>query len=376
MVKLLIKNAQIMDLSSPYHRKKVDVYIEDGVIKKIGNNLNEDGEVFDADHYYVSPGFIDIHVHCYHGQTMIGIDPSEIGVKTGVTTLIDAGTSGAHTIKDFYERIIKHSEERVLVLLNTASEGLKTLSELSDDDAIDEGKIAKTVEEYKDIIVGLKARASSSVLKEKGIRPIERSKKIAENLELPLVIHIGNAPPVVEDVLACTSCDDVITHCFHNKPNGLFLESGQPKQQVIQAQDRGVKFDIGHGSSSFSFDIAEKALSHQFKHDFIGSDIYDKNKHTIVKSLINVMNKVLALGLTLEEVIGMVTYKPAQHFKLNKLGSIREGFNGDFTIFRLHGTNQTFEDSVGEFRTGTQWIESKYTIINSKIFKTENGGSK
>lgn len=376
MKKLLIKNANLIDESSQYHNQIKDIYIEDGIIKKIGSDLKETCEVFNVEGYYVSPGFIDIHVHCYHDETVIGVSPREIGVKTGVTTLIDAGTSGAHTIKDFYERIIKPADERVFVLLNTASDGLKTLSELSEEGAIDEVKIESAVSKYKDLIVGLKARASSSVLKDKGIDPIIKSKEIATKLGLPLVIHIGNAPPVVEDILSCACHNDVITHCYHNKPNGLFLESGQPKHEVIDAQDKGVKFDIGHGSSSFSFDIFEKALKHDFKHDFIGSDIYDKNISTVVKSLINVMNKVIACDLPVEEVIGMVTYKPAEHFNLKGLGSITEGYYGDFTIFKQHESGQTFEDSVGKKKNSNKWIEAKYAIVNGTIYRTENGGSK
>lgn len=375
MKKLLIQNASVIDQSSKYHNQKVDIYIEEGIIKSIGKNLNQACEIFNADSYYVSPGFIDIHVHCYHDETVIGISPHDIGVKTGVTTLIDAGTSGAHTVKDFYDRIIKPAKERVFVLLNTASDGLKTLSELSEDNAIDEAKIQQAVKDYSDLIVGLKARASSSVLKDKGIGPIIQSKEIAKRLDLPLVIHIGNAPPIVEEVLACTECRDVITHCYHNKPNGLFLNSGQPKLEVINAQDRGVKFDLGHGSSSFSFDIFSKALEHNFKHDFIGSDIYDKNINTVVKSLINVMNKVLANGYSLEDVIAMVTHKPADHFKLKGLGHIEEGFYGDFTIFKQHESMKTFEDSVGITKSSNNWIEAKYAIVNGNIYKTDNGGN-
>ena len=375
MKRLLIKNAMIIDESSEYHHKEVDIYIENGVIKKIGTELNEPGEIFDASTYLVSPGFIDAHVHCYYGKTAIGIGPAEIGVKTGVTSMIDAGTSGADTISDFYKRIIQPSDERVFVLLNTASEGLRTLSELACDDAIDEDKIKAIVEKYQHIIVGLKARASSSVLLDKGIAPIIKSKEIASNLGLPLVVHIGNAPPNVEEVLECTNSGDVITHCYHNKVNGLFLDSGQPKSEVLNAIDRGVLFDIGHGSSSFSFEVAERALLNDFRHDLIGSDIYDKNINTVVKSLIHVMNKVLVLGYSLDEVVGMVTWKPAKHFKLKGLGSIKENYLADFTVYKLDESEACFKDSVGTLRKGLRGIEARYAIVNGKIFRTENGGN-
>lgn len=372
MKKLTIKNAMIIDPSSDYHRQTVDIYIEDGVIKEIGK-LKEAGEIFDVNSYYVSPGFIDIHVHCYHGKTKIGIDPYRIGVKTGVTTLIDAGTSGADTIDDFYSRIIKNAKERIYILLNTASDGLKTLCELSKEDAIDEDKIVHAVEKYKDQIVGLKARASSSVLLDKGIEPIKRSKVISNKLGLPLVVHIGNAPPSIDEVIKLVDGKDVITHCYHNKPNGLFDSNGYVLKEVSNAIDRGVKFDIGHGSSSFSFDTYENAKD--FMHDFISSDIYDKNIETVVKSLVHVMNKTLALGMSLDDVIGMVTSKPAKHFKLQRLGSVKKDYLADFTVYKTNPVEKQFTDSVGSKRIGTDWIEVKYGIVNGNIYKAENGGS-
>ncbi|MCH4887915.1 amidohydrolase/deacetylase family metallohydrolase [Acidaminobacter sp. JC074] len=374
MKRLLIKNANIIDVSSKYHKQCVDIYIEDGVIKKIDKDLNEMGQVFDISSYLISPGFIDAHVHCYHGKTVIGIDPEKIGVKTGVTSLIDAGTAGANTIDDFYNRIIKKSEERVFVLLNTASDGLKTLSELSTDGVIDKKAIKKAIERYQDTIVGIKARASSSVLLDKGIGPIAESKNIATELGLPLVIHIGNAPPKVEEVLDLTSAGDVITHCYHNKVNGLFLESGIKKGQVANALHRQVKFDIGHGSSSFSFDVFEKAVKNGFRHDFIGSDIYDKNIGGPVVSLINVMNKVLACDFSLDDVVSSVTSKVSEHFKLSRLGTIKVGNFADFTVYKLHDSRKTFVDSVGQSRTGKSWIEAKYTLVEGEIFRVENGG--
>lgn len=372
---LLIKNGLLLDLGSGFSFEKKDILIEKGLITRISNNIEKSGfEVFDANGLILSPGFIDVHVHCYYGKTEIGISPDKIGVKTGVSTLIDAGTSGSATIDDFYTRIIKNSTTRVFALLNVATDGLMTLSELSSDDAISAQDIQNNILKFNNTIIGLKARASSSVLKDKGITPIKVAKEIATDLNLPLVVHIGNAPPKVEEILNIVGEGDVITHCYHNKPNGLFNTDGSPKSEALVAKNRGVLFDVGHGTSSFSFDIAIKAIKSKFRPDFIGSDIYDKNKYTVVKSLQNTMNKMIASGLEIEEVIQKVTNAPAKHFNLNKIGFLKEGFRGDITVFKINDSTIRLQDSVGVEIESKHWIESKYTVLDGILYGVEYGG--
>lgn len=372
---ILIKNGLLLDKGSGFAYDKKDILIENGIIAKINDDIEKsDFEVVDASGLILSPGFIDVHVHCYYGDTAIGISPDEIGVKTGVTTLIDAGTSGANTIDDFYTRVIKKSNTRIYALLNVASDGLLTLSELAHNEAISAQKIEDTISKYPEIIVGIKARASSSVLKDKGIAPIKTAKKISSDIDLPLVVHIGNAPPKVEEILNIVGDGDVITHCYHNKPNGLISEYGNPKTEVVQAKKRGVLFDVGHGSSSFSFDIAVKAIKKGFVCDLIGSDIYDKNKYTVVKSLENTMNKMIACDLKIEDVIKKVTNIPAVHFKLDGLGFLKEGFKGDITAYKINNSTKKLQDSLGIEMESRQWIESKFVVVDGILYKVHGGG--
>lgn len=314
-MKTILKNGRLLDSKNGFFMKKTDILIENGIIKKIGEASCDEKnvQIIDLDGYIVSPGFIDIHVHCYPENTVISSMPDEIGVKRGVTTIIDAGTSGADTVDFFYENFIKKSKTRIYIYLNIANQGLKTLDELSDIQNIDKIKIKKSLETYPELIVGLKARASGSVVKENGIKPISIGKKIALELNLPLVVHIGNTPPKVEEVLKLLETGDVITHCYNNKENGL-VRNGVVIPEARDAKKRGVIFDIGHGSESFSLDIAKESIFNKFEADTISTDIYDKNLYTPVGSLENTMNKMLYLGWTLEECIVKVTHNPAKIF--------------------------------------------------------------
>ena len=369
-MKTLIKNGQLLDIKNGFNRKRVDILIEDGIIKKIAENISEDGcTVIDAEDRIVAPGFIDIHVHCFPQDTAISSFPDDIGVRKGVTTIIDAGTSGADTIDEFYKNFIKKSKTRIFANLNIASCGLKTLSELADMKNIDEEKIKKAIEKYPDVIVGLKARASGSVVKENGIKPISEGKRIAAKYGLPVMVHIGNAPPQIEEVLPLLTKGDVVTHCYHNKVTAL-VRDGKIIPEAREAAERGVLFDVGHGSESFSLDTAAQGLAAGFEADMISTDLYGRNMVTPVGSLENTINKILYLGVPLERCIEKVTFAPAKAFKLKGLGELKEGAIGDLTIFDIvEDGNLELEDSVKKIITLKKYIKTKYIFIKDELME-------
>lgn len=371
---ILIKHATVICEGHPLNGKVADIYIEEGKIKAVGQDLTFDGNQYDATGKFVSPGFIDAHVHCYYGKTAIGISPDDIGVRYGVTTLIDAGTAGANTLQDFKDRIIEKAETRVLVLLNVATNGLLNLSELADPEAINAERVRETLDKYGPLIVGLKARASSSVLGTMGITPIRQAANLAELNNLPLVVHIGNAPPDIETVVDTIPKNGIITHMYHNKPNGLFTDKGSPKPQTLSARQRQVKFDVGHGSSSFSFEIAEKAIDAGFAPDMISSDLYDKNRQHPVRSLVSVMNKLLASGMSIEDCIACVTTKVKASLNLKDRGDLSLGGLGDLTLFEVESGTFEWEDSVGDKRTSTKKIKPVLTILGGTEYQIDNGG--
>ncbi|MDU1909669.1 amidohydrolase/deacetylase family metallohydrolase [Fusobacterium sp.] len=372
-MKVIIKNGRLLDTKNKLYMARADIMIEDGRIKKIEENIKEEGsKIIDVENSIVAPGFIDIHVHCFPKGTAISSFPDEIGVKRGVTSVIDAGTSGADTIEDFYENFIKKSKTRIFACLNIAYEGLKTLSELSDMKNIDKEKIKESLEKYPEVIVGLKARASGSVVKENGVNPIAEGKKIASELKVPLVVHIGNAPPKVEDVLNILGAGDVVTHCYNNKVNGLIRE-GKVINEVKEAIKHGVLFDIGHGSESFSLDTAAEGLKEGFEADMISTDIYERNMITPVGSLENTINKMIYLGWSVEKCIEKVTYEPAKAFKLKKLGELKVGYMGDLTIFDIVENGRLeLKDSVNKVVTAKKYIKTKYVFIKDELIKKED----
>ncbi|MTI46274.1 amidohydrolase/deacetylase family metallohydrolase [Sporosalibacterium faouarense] len=367
---LLIKSGTLLDVESGFKYLKKDIYIEDGIIKEIGDDLldfKDNCSILQLDGEIVSPGFIDIHTHVYNGAGL-GIDPDIVGIKSGVTTLFDAGSSGAKNFKDFYEGTIEKSKTGVISLLNIAYSGLEQLRyEIADPKNIIIEATKNVVEENRDYIKGIKARASASTVGDLGIKPIEIAKQVASDLGIPLVVHIGNYPPKIEDVLKLMDSGDVITHCFHGKPNGLLNENGDIKDETLEALKRGVLFDIGHGTSSFNFNIAEKAISKGFYPHIISTDIYKQNYNGPVYSLPVTINKMMALGMSLEDCISKVTTVPANTFNLNNIGMLNRGYKADITIFKINNSPMELEDSEGNVRETNKHIEVKYAIKNGEL---------
>lgn len=365
--KLLIKGGRLIDPASGYRGEPKDILVEDGCFKQIAADLiPEPGvEVLTLDGEYVAPGFIDAHVHAYTAVPL-GVDPDTIGIETGVTTVIDAGSAGPENIADFIARDIRTSRTRVFAAMHYAKTGLADPPEADREDKYDLELVKFGYEKYKEYIVAIKARASKSCVGKLGITSIRAGKQAANALGLPLMVHIGNMPPTIEEVLEVVGEGDVITHAFHGKANNLFVD-GQLKAETKAARERGVLFDIGHGKESYNFHTGEIARKLGFEPDIISTDLHAQNYQGPVYSLSITLDKMLAMGFDLASCIDKVTYRPAKYYGLKRLGSIKEGYHGDLTIFAIDNGVYHFSDSDGNQVSGTQSIKVKYVVSGGEV---------
>lgn len=346
-MKRLIKNGKLILPSKEIINQ--DILIDGDYIVKIQKDINESvDEVIDAEGCYVSPGFIDIHTHCYPIGDL-GLEPDVLGIQRWSSTILDAGTSGAGNFEDFYEHAIKKSKTRVYSLLNVSTQGLAFKHELNDMAKINEKSIAEIVKQYPDVIVGLKARASQSVVQDLDILPIQKAAEIAHHLHKPLMVHVGNYPPHLEDVLNCLDKGDIVTHAYHGKVGNILKEDKSAIiNEAIAARGRGVLFDIGHGSASFSSKVYIKAKELGFDCDLISSDLHSENYEGPVYTLMDVVSKIMNCGESLEDAIDKVTRVPARHFNLEKLGELKEGYFADVFIFKIQDVQEEVVDSMGD----------------------------
>ncbi|MFS0868692.1 amidohydrolase/deacetylase family metallohydrolase [Paenibacillus xylanilyticus] len=358
----VLRNLQLVD------GRIVDIAIQDGVITSIAPSGQAEGEIgLDCSGLYVSSGWIDLHVHAVPELDPYGDEIDEIGVKQGVTTLVDAGSCGADRIGTLYIARLK-ADTRVFALLNISRIGLERTDELSQLEWIDRAKALEAAAAYPDFIVGLKARISQSVVKDSGIEPLKLARTLSEETKLPLMVHIGSAPPLVSEVLELLQPGDVITHYLNGKPNNLFHADGTPLQGLLDAAARGVHLDVGHGTASFSFRIAEQAKAAGIALNTISTDIYRGNRlNGPVYSMSNVLTKFLVLGYSLEEVIRAVTSSAAEWLGKPELGQIRVGQQANLTLFALEAGEKQLMDSEGNVRVAKHYIEAKGVFANGSL---------
>jgi len=326
---------------------------------------------------FASAGWIDAHVHCYAKSPVYHDEPDLVGVAGGVTTVIDAGSTGADDVDDFY-RLTRMAETQVYAFLNIARTGIVTQDELADMARIDSAAVRSAVRNHPEFIIGLKARMSSSVVGTNGVKPLVRAKEMQrENASLPLMIHIGNNPPSLDEIADLLTSGDIITHCFNGKPNRILSAKGELRASMKRALSRGVRLDVGHGSASFSFAVAGQAIKQGILPFTISSDIYCRNRiDGPVHGLAAVMSKFFTLGLTLKQVIDCVTCHAAEVLHLPSKGRLAVGADADLTLFDICTGPQVFVDSEGQSATGERHLVPLAAVVAGKVLLTDEGKSK
>lgn len=360
----VIKQARLIN------EKRVDILVENGIIQKIAPHIESSYETLDFHNDYVSAGWIDIHTHCFDKFEIYGDQPDLIGYPHGVCTVVDAGTAGSDTIDEFYQQAQK-AQTRVYSLLNISSPGIFAQDELANLKRLNQESIMKSCQKYPDFIVGLKARMSKSVLGESGNQPLVFAKDMQKLVNLPIMVHIGTAPSLLEDVVDMLDASDIITHIFNPKENGIIKEN-QIKVCVDKAIKKGILLDLGHGTDSFSFEVARLAFDNNIYVNTISSDIYFRNRlNGPVYDLATTMNKMLYTGYTLQQVIDCVTMNAAQSLHLDHLGQIEVGKTADFTVFKMCSKDLELTDSTKKTVVTHQYIQPTHTIVKNQIYQVE-----
>jgi dihydroorotase len=373
---LLVKGGRVVD---PAQRlaEECDVAISGGKIARVTKNIpeTEAREVLDARGKIVTPGLVDIHVHVFDGVTPLGIPADPNCVAKGVTSVVDAGSAGAHTFPGFRRFVINAADTRVYALLNISVVGQSTFSkdnpygELLDLRYANTKLAIRTIEKNRDVILGIKIRLTRNIAGDHDLEALRLAREAADAVRLPLMVHIGGTYSPLKDILAVLTKDDVVTHCFRGGEGGIMDGNGRVLPEVRKAVEGGVHLDVGHGVGSFSFHIAEMALKQELLPGTISSDVHHYNVDGPVFDLATTLSKFLYLGLTLDQVIERATINPANTFAFTKgLGTLREGAEADVAVFDLAEGHFAFLDAEGERRLGHLKLIPVATVIAGRIY--------
>lgn len=362
---LIVRGGHVIDPASGTSGVR-DIGVRDGRIAAVEAHLHGTTErEIDATGQIVTPGLVDLHTHVYWGATYWGVEPDPIAARSGVTTWIDVGSAGAYSFAGFREYIANRSTARIYAFLHLSSIGLIAPTwELSNPDYWDVDLAAETVERNRDLILGIKIRMDSRTTRGVGIEPMKHARELADRVGLPLMTHIGDGPPALEELVPYLRPGDILTHCFTGRTMGISGPDGHIRPEIRDLQRQGLLLDVGHGMGAFSFDVAERMLADGIVPDAISTDIHQIAVQGPAFDMPTTMSKFLMLGMSLEDIVLRTTVNPAKAAGLADAGSLAVGQKADIALFRVEEGDFAYYDVFMNERRTDRRITSTLTLID------------
>jgi len=370
---LLLKGGRLIDPASD-RDGQFDVATSGGHIALVDKDISPNlaRTVADVSGLVVTPGLVDLHAHFYGYSA--SILPDAHCLPEGTTTAVDAGGSGHLTFDDFNEQIIAPAITNVFALLNIAGEGMVGEPE-QDIDGMDTELTALKIAQRPDLIVGVKVAHYMGP----GWEPLDRGIQAAEENGVYLMVDQSpiHTRPMDEMMLEHLRPGDMVTHCYAlSKPMTDIHDKVKP--HFIQARERGVQFDVGHGAGSFSFRIAKAAIEQGFLPDTISTDMHRASILANQATMPETMSKLLALGMELPEIIRRSTWDPAQAIGHPELGNLGQTVPADIAVLNITEGEFGLVDNGTDNRVykSDKRIVCEMTIKNGQVVWDKNGRSR
>jgi dihydroorotase len=360
---------------------RFDVAISSGHVAAIAPDLSQAPatERIDVIGKIVTAGMIDTHAHVYqHVTGRFGLEPDMVGVRSGVTTLVDQGGPSCMTIGGFRNYLVNTADSRLLCFISCyLVGGLEghLYPDLYGPNGVNVEHTVRVAKENLDIVRGIKAHAEIGGQSRWGLEVIKTGREIARQTGLPLYIHLGQLWPSVEEgpvpdpdelireLAPIMEPGDILAHPFTRHPGGFVSKEGQVHPIVFEAIDRGVRVDVGHGSH-FSFEVAKKVLDAGVRPFTLGADLHGYNVRVPAGGVDTVreenpfagiapfnltvaMTELLTLGIPLAEIIATVTSNAATMVRMqDKIGALAVGREADVSVLEiLNGRFKLFDNS-------------------------------
>ncbi|WP_282161629.1 amidohydrolase/deacetylase family metallohydrolase [Ulvibacterium marinum] len=381
---ILLKGGHLIDSKNAVN-SPMDIGIADGMITEVKTNISVKSakKVIDLTGFYVTPGLIDMHVHVFMGNEpgayiadgATSVMPDGFTFRSGVTTVVDAGSSGWRNFKLFKEQTIDKSKTRVLALLNIVGTGMRSRFEEQDVSDMNPVMTAHCISKlFPDILVGIKAAHYWGDFKQ-----VDLAVEASTRAGVPVMVDFGehDPPNSIESLfMEHLRPGDIFTHSYSYGPKQretIVDENGKVKPFVFKAQERGIIFDVGHGGGAFSWRQAVPATEQGFLANVISSDLHTQSMNAGMKDLTNVLSKFMAMGVPLTDVIHRATWAPAQVISRPDLGHLSVGAEADIAVFKMQEGDFGFLDVRGKRIKGTKKLEAELTLRAGRIVWDLNG---
>jgi dihydroorotase len=403
----LILNGTLIDPATG-RNGRYDLAVQDGKIAAIGPDLSgaEAAERIDVDGQVVLPGMIDTHAHVYkHVTGKFGLDPDLVGVRSGVTTLIDQGGPSCMTIGGFRHYVSEPADSRVLCFISCyLVGGLEghLYPDLYGPSGVNPEHTIRSTQENLDLVKGIKAHAEIGGQSRWGLEVIKVGKQISQETGLPLYIHLGQLWPTAEsapipdadelirELVPIMDEGDVLAHPFTRHPGGFVSSTGEIHPILLEAvHERGLHVDVGHGSH-FSFEVARRVLDAGVLPYTLGADMHGYNVRVpdiadraeraanpfagvAPFNLTIAMTELLHLGVPLEQVVAMVTANPARMIRLeDELGSLQPGRAADISVIKVETGRFKLLDNSGAEETSERLVRPVFCLKDGKRFDADS----
>ena len=380
---LLLKGGHVIDPKNGIDGR-MDVAVANGKIARVARNIPAAAakQTIDVSGLYVTPGLIDIHAHVFYGTEpnaaysngLNSVPPDGFTFRAGVTTVVDAGGVGWREFRRFKEQVIDRSQTRVLAFINIVEWGMKGHPWEQDLDGMDPKMTALVARSHPEI-VGVKIAHYNG----HDWEPYRRAVEAGELAGIPVMVDFGGAsPPLPLDSLLneILRPGDIYTHMYGGGTSGrqaVTDENGRLRPGMLRAQERGIIFDVGHGGGSFFYDVAVPAFEQGLRPNTISTDLHRGSMNAGMKDMLNVVSKMLNMGMSLQEVIEASTWAPAKAIRRPDLGHLSEGAEADVAVFSLREGNFGFVDSRGQVRRGNRKLEAELTLRAGRVVWDLNG---
>ncbi|MEZ5402462.1 MAG: amidohydrolase/deacetylase family metallohydrolase [Bryobacteraceae bacterium] len=375
---LLLQGGTVLDAKNKINGRR-DVAIANGKIAEVAPNIpaSKAKKVVDVGGLYVTPGLIDLHVHVFAGEGpeymgKSAVFPDDHSFRSGVTTMVDAGSSGWKSFPDFKRRTIDRSRTRVFVMLNIVGTGMGGGGD-TEQNTLDMNpkETARVAKENRAHVVGIK----TAHYRAPDWTAVDRAVEAASEANVPVMVDFGqftSQRPFEELVTKKLRPGDMYTHMYLAAVP-MFDSNGKVRDYLWEARKRGVLFDVGHGGGSFVFRHAVPAIKQGWVPDSISTDLHVNSMNAGMKDMINVMSKFVNMGMTVEDIVAKSTWAPARQIKHEELGNLSVGAIADLAVLKLEQGDFGFVDIYGARLKGNKRFAAEITIKDGLVVWDRNG---
>ncbi|QRP43611.1 amidohydrolase family protein [Amycolatopsis sp. FDAARGOS 1241] len=353
MTDLLLAGGEVVDAGAGLSGR-LDVAVTGSVITAIGRDLDRAGagRVVDVTGSLVAAGLVDLHTHVFAPGSALSIDPDVAGVLSGVTTVVDAGSSGPENFAEF-AALLPGARTEVVPFVHIGRRGLAVKPDVTTADDLDPDGVRRVLSSSAGLVRGIKVRVVSPALQGPGLAMLRTARTVAREAGVPLMVHVGDigglaGPSVGPETLELLDAGDIVTHVFTANPGGVLDADGKLLPEARAAAERGVLFDSAHGCKNLSFDVARRVLDQGLPLHAVSTDLTLTGHGEIVFSLTEVMSRYLALGFDVPEVLTMATAGPAAAAGIaDRAGRLAVGRPADLSVLSLASGDWSVSDSTG-----------------------------